>query len=96
MDPVHLDAPLSRLMASLGAPRQDLHGKLVAAWPEVVGMKAANATRPSRVIGGTLTVQCAEAAWAGRLRWSETQIRDEVNARFPSLNVQRVAVRVGR
>ncbi len=96
MEPVRLDAPLNRLMTSLGAPRTDLYADLIAAWPEVVGVDAAAATSPSRVVNGVLTVGCSEPAWAARLRWSEQQIRESVNERFPALAVRRVTVRVAR
>ncbi|MCB0877839.1 MAG: DUF721 domain-containing protein, partial [Thermoleophilia bacterium] len=54
------------LSAGLGSVGGDL-GRIVGAWPRIVGDRLARCSTPSGLRGGTLRVRCSSASWAQSL-----------------------------
>lgn len=87
--------PAQGLIADgLGAIGGDL-GRIVAAWPQVVGDRLARVSTPSRLTDQTLSVRCASASWAQSLNGNELDVLDRLAARVGDGVVTRIVARAG-
>lgn len=82
------------LPGGLGSIGGDL-GRVVGAWPAIVGDKLARVTTPSRLREGVLHVRCASASWAQALLGTELQVMDRIAAQLGEGLVVRLTARAG-
>ena len=87
--------PAADLLSSgLGAIGGDI-GRIVAAWPAIVGERLAAVTTPAGLRQGTLRVRCASASWAQALSGMELDVLDRIAARLRPGTVTRLHARAG-
>lgn len=60
---------------------------LLKLWPEIVGAKAAQHTRPYSISRDVLYVATSSSAWAQELKFRRSFILKKLNAQFPNLIV---------
>jgi hypothetical protein len=72
--------------------------KLARAWPELVGQRLGEATRPVALEGGILTVRAADGPWGAQAKYLAEEIRMRADAALGSGSVKgiRVVVDDGR
>ena len=69
-------------------------GRLAAIWPEVVGERLAQATAPTDLEDGVLTVAVSDSVWGAQARFLHEEIRAKANEALGSDAVRRVQVLV--
>ncbi len=84
---------MDRFLRHLSSVPADTLSGLRRAWPEVVGPTLVDVSRPVALTDGILLITCDDATWAAQLKWMERTICDEVEARFPGVQVKGIQVR---
>lgn len=92
--PQRLRSAQDLLGAGLATIGGDL-GRIVGAWPRIVGARLARVSTPSSLKGGTLRVRCASASWAQSLAGSELQLLDRLADELGPGVVTRIHARAG-
>ena len=77
-------------------PKLDPLAAIVAAWPQIVGVELARATRPSTITGDALVVVTASSAWSHQLSFLAPDILRALAAIPAAANIERLRFRVGR
>jgi len=67
-------------------------GKLARSWPEVVGDRLAEETRPAKLEAGILTVTATSGPWGSQARFLAEEIRKRANSMLGTDDVKRVQV----
>jgi hypothetical protein len=72
--------------------------KLARAWPDLVGERLGEATRPVSLEGGVLTVRAADGPWGAQAKYLAEEIRTRADAALGSgaVNAIRIVVDDGR
>lgn len=94
--PRHVAEGLNRVLGALGAPPADVVVTLFAQWTAIAGEELAEHSRPVRVVHRRLVVEVDDAAWAARVRLSESSLLARLAARVGEGKVVAVRPRVTR
>ena len=87
---------LDRVSRGLGLPPASATGRLVRAWPEVVGEAVAAHTTPRWVRDGVLSLAVDDPVWAAQLRWLEADLLARVAEVTGPGVVERITLHVRR
>jgi hypothetical protein len=91
-----LGAVLDRTLRSMGTPSAAGVEVVFERWAEVVGDVMAARTRPSRIDGHRLVVQCDEPAVATHVRFLQAEIVERVGQLSGERRITHVEVSVAR
>jgi predicted nucleic acid-binding Zn ribbon protein len=78
----------------LGTLGGDL-GRIVAAWPLLVGERLARVSTPASLRDGRLRVRCASASWAQAINGIELQLLERLDAQLAPGQVTSITARAG-
>lgn len=82
------------MSGGLGALAGDL-GRIVGAWPSIVGGELARVSTPSALRDGTLRIRCASSSWAQTINGNELQLLDRLERALGAGVVRRINARAG-
>lgn len=94
--PRHVAEGLNRVLGTLGAPPADVVVMLFTDWAAIAGDELAEHARPVRVVNRRLVIEVDDAAWAARVRLSESSLLARLAARVGEGKVVTVRTRVVR
>jgi hypothetical protein len=66
--------------------------KLARAWPEIVGERLGEATKPLSLEGGILTVRAADGPWGAQAKYLAEEIRTRADAALGAGSVSGIRV----
>jgi hypothetical protein len=69
-------------------------GKLARSWPDVVGDRLAEETRPAKLEGGTLVITASSGPWGSQAQFLAEEIRKRANSLLGTDDVKRIHVAV--
>lgn len=78
-EPAEVGEVLRGLLADRGMERGLRLGRVVTGWPEVVGERLAEETRPVALDEGGLLVAASGPGWAAQVRFLSEEIRTRTN-----------------
>lgn len=87
---------LPGVFKSLGLEEKVEEGKLIDAWPEIVGEAVSKRSRPRAVKRGTLVVGVENNVWMQEIRFHQTKILERIRKRFPKINVKEIRLELER
>jgi hypothetical protein len=87
---------LDRTLRSLGTPSVAGVEVLFERWDDVVGAAMAARTRPQRIDGDRLVVECDEPAVASHVRYLQAELVERLGQLSGDRRIARIEVRVTR
>ena len=91
-DPQRLGDALAEVSRELGLPDPEQLGRLLAAWPDLVGRAVAEHARLRALRDGVLTVAVDAPAWATQLRYLESDLVTRISEQVAAGVVERVRI----
>jgi len=88
--PETLGQALNGLIKNLGLEHKFKEQSVISRWPELVGDKIANHTRPVSCEGGKLFVEVDSAAWRHELLYMRAHILETLNQNAGSNIIQEI------
>jgi predicted nucleic acid-binding Zn ribbon protein len=70
--------------------------RIMAYWEDFVGKEIAQRTRPTAIERGTLFVVVENNIWMHELHMLKDRLKDEINTRLGSKEVERIHLQIGR
>jgi len=80
----------------LGLEEKIEEGKLIGAWPAIVGETVSKRSRPRGIKRGILVVEAENNVWMQEIRFHQSEILDRIRERFPKLRVKGIRLELER
>ena len=86
-DVVPAGSLIDGLLTRFGWDNQIQEADLFNRWAELVGPANAAASTPEKLERGLLTVRCKSTAWATQLKLMKSQVLEQLQAAFPTIEL---------
>ena len=93
-EPSRIDRSLHAVTRRLGLPTPPVLRELFGSWEALVGRSIAEHVRPLVIEGSTLVLTTTEPGWVSQIRFLETDLVAQLNARVPDSAIDSIVVRV--
>ena len=84
---------IRRFLDSIGSGEGEEYVRLFSSWREIVSDRIADHAQPVDLKGRTLVVEADHPGWIQMVMMERTRIVDELQRRFPELNIDGISVR---
>ena len=89
-DPIKLSSSLDEVIGQYDWSHQLAQAELFVSWHDIVGTDVATACKPNNIEHLTLHVDCSSTAWATQMRLMSHQVLNEINLRYPDLEITEI------